>query len=135
MEYISVSGIARSIDTHIYFNFCRHCHVPSQKDITNPITGIWMSSSMCMFTKTDVYLSVFNSISLMSANWYIMSTCHVVFFSTYFFHFSTSLSFSSFKYSMHAYVSKPFVFCITNSFSKSIILFFLVYGITYLNYF
>lgn len=126
MEYISISVIAKSTGIYIfYFNFLLflffyfNCHVSFQKNVTNPIADGWMDAYMCVSPKTGLYICLCNFVSPVLANWYITSTLLCLLKEL--FHFSTGLSFSSFKCSVYDYVYNPFVFCITNTFSKFII--------------
>lgn len=68
----------------------------------------------------DFHICLFNFVSLMLVNWYIMSAFCVYWAHTFSFFY---WPFSIFKCSVYDYVYNPSVFCITNTFPKSIIYF------------
>lgn len=123
-ESICISGIARSIVNYIlYFIFSRHCHASCQKDVTNPIVDVY--SFMWVSPKTGLYISMFLCSILWVWFWWtdISGQLFCIYWTHNFSFYSWPLS--SFKCSVYNYVYKPFAFCVTNTFSRSNISFWL----------
>lgn len=121
MEYIPISGLTKSTDIYIfYFYFRRHLFPVECHKSYHQWMDVHFSVCVAQERTLDFRICLFNFVSLMLVNWYIMSAFCVYWAHTFSFFY---WPFSIFKCSVYDYVYNPSVFCTTNTFPKSIIYF------------